>query len=46
VYEIGQQRGRDRLILRGALPQPERDLHPVSGDPECDDVGVVRPRRA
>lgn len=30
-----------RLVLRGALPQPKRDLHPVGGDPERHDVRVV-----
>ena len=35
--QIGQQRGRDRRVLRAAFPQPERDLHPLRGDPERDD---------
>jgi hypothetical protein len=36
--QIGQQRGRDGRVLGRALPEPERDLHPLGRDPERDDV--------
>ena len=35
--QIGQQRGRDGRVLRRPLPEPERDLHPLRRDPQCDD---------
>ncbi len=36
--QVGQQRGRDRRVLGRSLPQRQRDLGPVSGDPERDDM--------
>jgi len=39
--QVRQQRGRDSRVLRRALPEPERDLHPVGCDPEADDVGAA-----
>jgi hypothetical protein len=42
VGEVGEQRGRDRGVLGAAVPQPERDLDPVGGDPEpstCSPTG-------
>jgi hypothetical protein len=36
--QIAEQRGGDGRVLGRALPQPERDLHPVGGDPQRDHV--------
>ena len=36
--QVGKQRGRDRRVLGRALVEPERDLHAVGGDPECQRV--------
>jgi hypothetical protein len=41
IDEIGQQRGRDRRVLRRALPQPQRDLHALRRDPQGDDVAAA-----
>jgi hypothetical protein len=41
VDEVGQQRARERGVLGRALPQPERDLDPLGGDPERDDLRAV-----
>ena len=38
VDEVGQQRGGDGGVLGRALPEPERDLDALGGDPERDDV--------
>ena len=38
VAEIGQERGGHRRVLRRALPEPKRDLHPVGRDPQRHDV--------
>jgi hypothetical protein len=43
VDEVGKQRRRDGGVLGRALPQPERDLHAVTGDPEADDVRASLP---
>jgi hypothetical protein len=44
IDEIGQQRGRDRRVLRRALPQPERDLHALRRDPKA--TTLQRPFRS
>jgi hypothetical protein len=41
VGEIGEQRGRDRGVLVRALPEPERELPAVGGDPSA--TTFVRP---
>jgi len=41
VDKIAHQRGRERGVLGRALPEPERDLDPVGGYPEADDVGAA-----
>lgn len=41
VDEIGQQRPRERGVLRRAFPEPERDLHRVGRDPQRDDMGAI-----
>ena len=38
VDQIGEQRGRDRRVLRRALPQRQRHLRAIDRDPERDDV--------
>jgi hypothetical protein len=40
VDEIGQERGGDRGVLTRSLPQAERELLALGGDPERDDIGV------
>ncbi len=37
---VGQEDRRHGGVLGRSLPQPERDLHPVRGDPERHDVGA------
>src|SRR5450755_54046 len=41
VDEVGEQHGHQRRVLRRAFPQPERDLHALSADPERDDVRAL-----
>jgi hypothetical protein len=41
IDEVGEQRPRERRVLRRAFPEPERDLHAVGADPERDDVGAL-----
>src|SRR5215212_8687876 len=41
VDEVGEQVPRDGLVLRGAVPEPERDLDAVSGDAETDDAATA-----
>ena len=36
--QIGQQRGRDGRVLGRSLPQPERELLALGGDPQRDDA--------
>jgi hypothetical protein len=38
LHQIGEQSGRDGRVLAGALPQAERDLHPLRCDPQGNDV--------
>ena len=40
VDEVGEQRAGERGVLGRALPQPERDLHTLSGDPERSHMGA------
>src|SRR5215211_677581 len=41
IDEIGQQRARERRVLRRALPEPERNLDALGRDPERDDMRAV-----
>ena len=41
VDQISEQRPRQRRVLGRALPQPERDLHPLGGDTQRDDVNAA-----
>ena len=41
VDQVGEQRPREGRVLRGAFPEPERDLDAVGADPERDDVGAL-----
>ena len=41
VDEVGQQRPGERGVLGRALPEPERDLDALGGDPERDDVRAI-----
>jgi hypothetical protein len=41
VDEVREQRARERGVLGRAFPQPERDLHPIRRDAQCDDVGAL-----
>jgi hypothetical protein len=36
--QVGEQVGGDRLVLRRAVPEPQRHLHAVRRDPERDDA--------
>jgi len=41
VDEVGQQRPGDGRVLGRSVPQPERELLALGGDPERDDVGAA-----
>ena len=41
VDQVGQQRPGERGVLGRSLPQPERDLHALGGDPQRDDVRAI-----
>jgi hypothetical protein len=41
VDQVRQQRPREGGVLGRALPQPQRDLHPLGRDPQRDHVGAV-----
>lgn len=39
--EVRQQFDADALVLRRAIPQPERNLHAIGADPERDDAATA-----
>jgi hypothetical protein len=41
VDQVGQQRAGQGRVLRRAFPQSERDLHPLGGDTQRDDMHPV-----
>jgi hypothetical protein len=41
IDQVGQQQTGQGRVLGRALPQPERDLDALGGDPQRDDVAAV-----
>jgi hypothetical protein len=39
--QVREQRASERGVLGRALPQPQRNLHPVGGDPQRDHVRAI-----